>query len=63
MLNKERASGQSVISIEMTKFERVCMLMKIFQSRKVKYSKSTYKENIPYEITPYKLVGEIQWIK
>ena len=44
-LKKQRYLGQSVISMEHIKSERVCMLMKMVQSRKVKYSKSTYKKN------------------
>ena len=47
----------------MIKSERVCMIMKIFQSGKVKKSKSTYKEKITSAIAPYQLVGEIQGIK
>ena len=40
LLKKERYSGQSVISTEMIKFERVCMLMNMVQSRRIRYSKS-----------------------
>ena len=47
----------------MIQYEWVCMLMNMVQSRKVKYSKSTYKENITSAITPYHLVGDIQWIE
>ena len=47
----------------MIKSERVCMLMNMVQSRKVKYTKSTYKENITSAITTYQLIGEIQWIE
>ena len=57
--NKQRDAGHSVISTEMIKSERVCILMKMVQSRKVKGDKSTYKENITYTITPYQLAGEI----
>ena len=39
------------------------MLMKMVQSRRVKYANSTYKENITSAITPYQLVGDIQGIK
>ena len=63
LLRKQRDAGQSVISTEMIKSEIVCMLMKMVQSRKVKYSRSTYKENAASSITPYHLVGEIQQIK
>ena len=43
LLKKKRDSGQCVIYTEMIKSETVCMLMKMVQSSKVKYSKSTYK--------------------
>ena len=39
------------------------MLANMVQSREVKYSKSTYKENITSGITPYQLAGEIQRIE
>ena len=41
LLKKQRYAGQSVIYTEMIKPERVCMLMNMVQSRKVKYAKST----------------------
>ena len=63
LFKKQRDAGQSVISMEQIKYEWVCVLMKMVQSRKVKYSKSTYKENITFAITPYQLVGNIQGIK
>ena len=49
--------------MEMIKYERVCMLMNMVKSRKVKYSKSTYKEKITSAINPYHLVGDIQGIE
>ena len=55
--------GQSVISMDMIKSERICMLMKMFQSMKVKDAKTTHKEKITSAITRYQLVGEIQWIE
>ena len=39
------------------------MVMKMVQSSKVTYAKSTYKENITSAITPYQLVGDIQHTK
>ena len=63
LLKKQIYAGQSVISMEHIKSVRVCMLMKMVQSRRVKYAKSTYKENITFDINPYKLVGEIQRTK
>ena len=56
-------AGHSVISTEQIKYERVCMIMKMVQSSKVKYVKSTYRENITSDITPYQFVGEIQGIE
>ena len=47
----------------MIKPESVCMLINMFQSRKVKYARSIYKENITSDINPYELVGEIQRIE
>ena len=63
LLKKQIDAVQSVMYTDMLKYERVCMLMKMVQSRKVKYAKSTYKENITFDINPYKLVGEIQRTK
>ena len=60
-LKKQRDAVQSIISTDMIKYERVFMLMKMVQSRKLKYAKSTYKEKTTSAITPYQLVGEIQW--
>ena len=57
LLKKQIYACQSLISVEMIKSERVCMLMKMVQPKKVKYSKSTYKEKITSNITPYQLVG------
>ena len=37
--------------------------MKLVQSKKVKYAKSIYKENITSVINPYHLVGDVQGIK
>ena len=54
---------QSVISTEKIKSERVCVIMKMVQSRKVKDSKSTYKENNTSSITTYRLIVEINTIK
>ena len=53
---------QDVISKGVIKSERVFMFMKMIQSRKVKDSRSAYKEKIPSAITPYQLVGGIQRI-
>ena len=39
LLKKKIDAGKSVISTDQNKSERVCMLMKVFQSRKVKYAK------------------------
>ena len=47
----------------MIKSERFCMIMKMIQSREVKYAKSTNKENTTSAITPYPLVREIQRIE
>ena len=47
----------------MIKYEIFCMTMRMVQSRKAKYAKSTYKENITSAITPYQLVGHIQLIE
>ena len=63
LLKKQRDAGQSGISTEQIKSERVCMLMKMVQSRKVKDAKSTYKEKVTSVINPYQLVGDIQRIK
>ena len=63
LLNNQRNSEQSVIYMNQIKSERVCMIMNMFQSRKVKYAKSTHKENIFSAITPYHLVGYIQGIE
>ena len=63
LLKKQRDAGQSVISMEQIKPERVFMHMNMVQSRKVKYAKSTYKERIVSIITSYPLVGEIQGIE
>ena len=63
LLKNQIYAGQSVISMEHIKSVRVCMLMKMVQSRRVKYDKSTYKENITSDITPYQLVGDIQGIE
>ena len=49
--------------MEMIKSEIFCMIMKMIQSRKVKYAKSTNKENTTSAITPYPLVREIQRIE
>ena len=43
LFKKQIYADWSVISLEYIKYERVCMLMKIFQSRKVKDAKSTCK--------------------
>ena len=63
LLKKQIDTGQSVIFTEMIKYEMVFMLMKMFQSSKVKDVKSTYKENITSAITHYQLVGYIQQIE
>ena len=63
LLKKKIDSGQSVISTENIKYERVCMLMKMIQSGRVKCAKSTYKEYITSTITPYHLIGKTQRIK
>ena len=63
LLKKQIDAGQSVISMEHIKSERVCTLTKMVQSRRVKYAKSTYRENITSVITPYQLVGDIQGIE
>ena len=57
---KQRDAGQSEIYMNQIESERVFMLMKMVQSRKVKYTKSTYKENITSVITHHQLIGEIQ---
>ena len=62
LLKKKRDAGQSVIYTEHIKSERACMLMKMVHPRKVKDTKSTYKENITSTITPYQLIGDIQGI-
>ena len=43
ILKKQRDAGQSVISVEIIQYENVCMILKVVQSRKLKYAKSTYK--------------------
>ena len=63
LLKKQIYAGQGVIFTEMIKSERVCMLMNMVHSMKVKDAKSTYKENTTSGINPYQLVWEIQWIE
>ena len=60
-VEQERYAGHSVISTYRIKSEMVCILMKMVQSGKVKYAKSTYKVNSTSSITPYHLFEEIQW--
>ena len=43
LLNNQRDAGNSTIYLEMIKYERVCMLMKLVQEKKVKDSKSEQK--------------------
>ena len=38
LLKKQREAGQSVISTETVEYENIYMLMKMVQSRKVKYA-------------------------
>ena len=57
ILKKQRDTCQIVLSTEMIKYERFCMIMKMVQSSKVKDAKSAYKEKITSAITPYQLVG------
>ena len=63
LLNKQRDAGQSVISTEHIKYERVCVLVKMVHSRKVKYANSAYKEKITSSINPYRFIREINRIE
>ena len=62
LLKKQRYAGRSLISKERIKYERVYMVMKMVQSSKVTYAKSTYKKDIISAITPYQLVGDIHFV-
>ena len=63
LLENKIDAGQTLNSMEIIKSERVYMIMNMVQSRKVKYAKSTYKENINSIITTCQLVGENQRIE
>ena len=63
LLKNQSDAGKSVICMEMIKSGRVCILMKMVQSRKVKDPKSTYKEDTNSAITTYQLVRDIQRIE
>ena len=62
LLKKQIDAGQSLISMEKIKSERVFMLMKMVKWSNLKYDKSIYKKKITSVVTPYKLVGYIQLI-